>query len=188
MEFLDHSEFLGLIAPLGVRERDHSGSVRFTLDPDAGAGLEPTSVVFAAEGEGVVRVGADALPGVVEGVIHKEHLAEVALCPARAWGPIVDLVAFDLAGDERWDEIDAEVALHLRTRDPLALGSEDHRLIRRILSAILEHGEPGEHDLSVVAVGAPIVMNLEQAGRLTVWCGNRAIADVVSRLVQPRAS
>ena len=194
MEFLDHTEFLIALRPVGVRETTEGDSTSFTLTSDTHAGLTPSAVVFAnavapddPRPSVWVSTPASALPDVIDSILHKEHLNEVALCPARTWGPIVDLVAFDLADDQRWNDIDAEVALHLHTRDPLMFSREDHRLVRRFAAQTVEHGEPGAHDLSVVAVGAPIVMNLVQTGRLTVWCGNPAIADVVAGVASPNS-
>ncbi len=188
MEFLQHKEFIESLRTGGMVERVSGGLARYEIVAEH-AGLSPRVVIFGAGGAdadpaGSRRVEAPAasLPKLIEGIIHKEHLAEVALCPAGAWGPIVDLLAFELAADEHWNEIDAEIALNLRTRNPLILDGPDLRLCRKIAGTILEQGEPGAHDFAVVALGAPVAINVEQRGRLVVWCGNPAIADVVASL------
>ncbi len=188
MEFLQHNEFIESLRAGGLVERVAAGRARYEIVADH-AGLSPSVVIFGsgvadAEAPGARRVEASAssLPKLIEGIIHKEHLAEVAVCPAGTWGPIVDLLAFVLAADEHWNEIDAEIALNLRTRNPLMLDGPDLRLCRKIAGTIIEQGEPGTHDFAVVALGAPVAINVEQRGRLVVWCGNPAIADLVASL------
>ena len=191
MEFIGHKEFFDALKPSGVRvETEHPGPARCVLTPGEPAGLSPSVVIFGesenhpGDPPGARRVAAEtgALPALISAILRKEHLREVALCPAMVWAPIVDLVAFDLAQDERWSDIDAEAALHLRTRDPLLLDAADLRLCETIAGAVFEHGEPDTHDFAVVAIGAPLTLNVLQRGRLVVWCGNPALADVIGAL------
>lgn len=188
MEFLQHKEFIEPLRAGGLVERLTDGRARYTIEGTQ-AGLTPSAVVFGSASEASDPPGArrvesapGQIPTIIEGIIHKEHLAEVALCPAGTWGPIVDLLAFELADDEHWNDIDAEIALNLRTRNPLMLDGPDLRLCRKIAGTIIEQGEPGTHDFAVVAIGSPVAINVEQRGRLVVWCGNPAIADVVASL------
>ncbi len=189
MEFIDYKSFLESLKPLGLTVASEGDTVRFSLTEKYAPGLEPRAIVFGEADVAVdppnARVIAkekDKLPELLDSVIHKEHLTDVAICPLREWGPIVDLVAFDLATDEHWNDIDAEAALHLRTRNPLVLDSPDLRLVEKIAASVLAGGEPGAHDFAVIALASPIMMTFEQRGRLTVWCGNPAMADVVARL------
>lgn len=189
VEFIDYNEFLKSLKPLGVVSEASGDAVRFYLDDANAPGLEPRVIVFgAADADSdpkdarVIEKSSDALPALMDSIIHKEHLTDVALCPAHQWGPIVDLIAFELATDEHWNDIDAEAALHVRTRNPLVLDSPDLRLVEKIANSVLEGGEPGSHDFSVMAMATPLLMTLEQRGRLVVWCGNPAMADVIASL------
>jgi len=189
VEFIDYKEFLESLKPLGLTVTSAGDAARFTLSDKNAPGLEPRAIVFGEADPAidpsharVVAKSKDELPSLLDSVIHKEHLTDVALCPAVEWGPIVDLVAFDLATDEHWNDIDAEAALHLRTRNPLILDSPDLRLVEKIATSVLAGGEPESHDFSVIALASSILMTLEQRGRLIVWCGNPAMADVVARL------
>lgn len=208
MEFILHNELLETIKPLGMQEVTARGLTRFILKPTTAQAWSPRTIQFGigesdreldppGDGSGgtgvspiirVVSADADALPSLIDSIIHKEHLNEVALFPATEWRPIVDQVAFDLAGDEHWNDIDAEAALHLHSRDPLLVESKHIRLVKKIAASVLAGGTPGAHDFSIVALGAPLVMNFEQRGRLTVWCSNDAMADVVARLVSRRTN
>lgn len=189
MEFIQYNEFLDSLKPSGLTPVTENGLVRFMLKNSNAPTLEPVALVFGdthsekdPPGARVIGREAAALPHLMDSIIHKEHLTEVAMCPAREWSAIVDLIAFDLATDDHWNDIDAEAALHLRTRNPLMLDSPDLRLVEKIAASVVAGGEPGSHDFAVIALGSPLVLNLEQRGRLTVWCGNPAMADIIAKL------
>lgn len=192
MEFLDYNQTLEEAKTFGVIERPQGEDrMRFDLTHTPPHTTEAQAVVFAPEGQApqdepasrVVTCPRDQLAELVDTIIHKVHLNQVALIPAQNWGGIVNLVAFDLATEEAWNDIDAEASLHKNTRNPLMIESQHMHLVKKFIAALLEHGDSPEHDLSIVALGAPLVIELIHPGALRVACGSPAVADNLASAV-----
>ena len=92
------------------------------------------------------------VPQLAEDLIHTLHLDEVLLIPARTWGSVVNLIAYELAEDESWLSVDAEASLHQNGRDPLQLGPPDLSLVTAMCEALMKHGENEDADLCIVAL------------------------------------
>jgi len=186
MEFLDYNQMLDEAKSFGVIERPQGEHhMRFGLTAAPPHTVEAQTVLFAPPGQAtdidpdarVVACPREQLAELTDTIIHKVHLKQVALIPVHSWGEIVNLVAFDLASEEAWNDIDAEASLHQNTRNPLLIDSRNMHLVQRIIAALLEHGEHAEHDLTIVAIGAPLLIELNQPGELRVICGSEAVAD-----------
>lgn len=170
---------------MGVVDKASGDHIRFGLEKQPPHVLEVSEVVITASGVEVesnanarhIQAERERLPELTEGLIHSNHITEVVLIPVASWKAIIDLVAFDLATDESWLEIDAEASLHQNSHDPLFVGGRDLHLVRAILTSLLANGESPDADLAILAVGSPMIFEFRCEGALKVICPNVAIAD-----------
>jgi len=188
MEFLDYNQTLEAIGEFGVVERPEGDAMRFELTAKPPHAPEVQTLVIgpdaeAAPGQRAMACPTENLPATLESLLHKVHVQEVAVIPTTSWGAILDLIAFKLADEEHWNEIDAEASLHKNTRNPLVIDANDMRLTRKLLEALIENGESEEHNASIVATGAPLVIEFHQPGSLRIQCGNPATADALAETV-----
>lgn len=183
MEFLEYNQALKELRAIGVVERADGELRRFGLDLPNDSDV--TTLVFAPEQPGdlngarFVKMDTDKLPEFVERVCHANHIPEVMVIPAGIWRKIIDLIAFDLAADSAWLEIDAEASLHQNGRDPLLVNSADMHVIRAMTSALIEHADDAEDDVTVAPTQAPMIFEFRCKGELEVVCPSAAIADEI---------
>jgi hypothetical protein len=188
MEYISYTDVKERFSDLLLSEESDGDLVRLSLDlPDE----TPTRVVFgepAPEGEGddehVRRIerAKDALPPIIDGVLHRLHITEVGMIPVGNWRGVLDLASFELATDEHWNEFEAEASMHMNGRDPLMFRSDEYTILTKIVSAVLEHGESAELDLMLISLQTPFLMRIRQEGGITVWCANESIADEVAQV------
>ena len=188
MEFLDYNETLAHLKPHAVVPRaegkEDARLVRFFLEDEQRAPIKVTVGSTKDDDQySVARDRAD-LGDIAEAIVAGLHIDEIAIFPTSRWREILDLVAFDLAEDETWLEVDAEAAMHQNGRDPLVLIPRDRHLLVTLINALMNHAEASTHDLSVVAMDAPVIIQVGHAGILTVWCANEAMADKIARLAR----
>jgi len=192
VEFLDFNEAVKELKAMGVVDTASGDHVRFGLEISPPHVQEVHEVVLVSDGAEVetgenarrIDVSREALPELTERLIHGNHMTEVVLVPVSSWKAIIDLVAFDLATDETWLEIDAEASLHQNTHDPLFMGGRELHLVKIILTSLLASGESPESDLLILAVGSPMVFQFQCNGVLKVVCPNAAIADEMASSVR----
>lgn len=193
MEFFDYNRACQELKGIGIVPEPVGEAVRFNLakvprvSPEVHAIVisDGSEIADAPEGAERRTVGRDRLPQLAEDLVHVVHLDEVLLIPVRKWGGVVNLVAFDLAEDESWLSIDAEASLHQNGRDPLQLGPPDMPLVSAMCKSLLEHGEGDEEaDLTIVATGAPLVIEFRCAGALVVRCGHAGIRDTLLSVLE----
>lgn len=188
MEFLDYNETLAHLRPHAVvpRAEDEADPqlVRFFLEAEQRAPIKLT--VGATKDDDQYSIARDRtdLGEVAEAIVAGLHIDEIAIFPTSRWREILDLVAFDLAEDEAWLEVDAEAAMHQNGRDPLVLIPRDRHLLVTLINALMNQAETATHDLSVVAMDAPVIIQVGHTGILTVWCANEAMADKIARLAR----
>lgn len=187
VEFLDYKKAAKELAELGVAERPDGDLMRFTLDAEVDSVHEPVELVIgpeAPDGDPArhVKASREALGEIVAAFVHSTRTPETLLIPAAHWRTIIDLVAYELASDEAWLEVDAEASLHQNGRDPLSLLPPDLHLLetlaRALSSAITAAGEaePAE-DVYVITMGVPVIFCLSHTGVLRVQCPSAALAD-----------
>lgn len=190
MEFLDYKEFVNTLRENHVAPRAEGDLVRFEIEGAPGKAVAPAQRLrFAPKGS--PNVSADVrmiitprerLPDVLDALIHSARISEVAIIPAGQWRTLMDLVAYELASDESWLDVDAEASLHLNTRDPLLLNPPDLHILRTLTGALLSAveaaggGEPTQ-DLTIVAPGSTLIFELDHAGAVNVQCANASVAD-----------
>ncbi len=188
MEFLEYKETLAHLKSHGVVERaEGSGEdqlIRFDLDdseqPPASVRI---GIVDASESE-VIQRDRSSLGDAAEAIVAGMHIDEIAIFPTKRWREILDLVAFDLAEDEAWLEVDAEAAMHQNGRDPLVLVPRDRHLLTTLINALMNHAESPLHEITVVAMDAPVIIQVGHTGVLNVSCANEAMLDKIARVAR----
>lgn len=188
MEYLSYSTVRDRFSDLLLSEHPSDETVRLALVlPDE----TPTRVVFgepAPDGEEpgkhVRRIerALDALVPTIDGVLHRLHITEVGVFPVGNWRGVLDLAAFELATDEHWNDFEAEASMHMNGRDPLMFRSDEYAILTKIASSVMEHGDSAALDLMLISLDTPFLMEVRQAGGITVWCANESIADEVAQV------
>jgi len=193
VEFLEYKAFVDELRTGHVVPSGHADLTRFSIEtPDDtdNPRVQIHRLLFApaalcgdvGEGVRVIETPAEQVPERLDALIHAARLPEVAIIPAGLWRTVMDLVAYELATDESWLDVDAEASLHLNTRDPLLLLPPDLHILRTLASALLTAvqnaggGEPAQ-DLSIVAPGSAMVFELDHRGAIRVQCANGNVAD-----------
>lgn len=185
MEFFDYKRACQELKGLGILPDEQGESVRFTLgqhdDGDSAAIVIGDTSLIADPPAGADHTPGEReqIPQLAEDLIHMLHLDEVFIIPVKQWGGVVNLVAFDLAEDESWLSIDAEAAIHQNSHNPLQIGPHDMGLIPSLCRALMEHGENDEADLTIVATGAPLIIEFRHQGALLVHCGHAGMRDTL---------
>lgn len=135
------------------------------------------SQAAAADGVSVVQVDKEKLPGVVEHMIHLLHMEQVVLVPVGKWRRVFDAVAFSLAGNEDWQEIDATASVELNTRDPLLCEPGDFHTLIALIEALLNDADSPEQGLMMMPTAAPVLLEIVPDGAVRISLGNQALAD-----------
>lgn len=130
-------------------------------------------------GATVIRMSAADLPGVVDQVIHRLNLHQVLLFPVGKWRHVFDAVAFSLAGNEAWQEVDASATVELNTRDPLLCEPADLPLVVELVRALFKDAEGPNQGLTLTGTAVPIIAEVVPLGALRVSLGSQAMADEV---------
>lgn len=185
MEFVSEQEVYTLLRELGIeREKISDDRVELRMRPDddvvrvhlAGA----QSKAPPLDGADVVAMDKGRMPDVVEHMLHLMHLSEMLLVPVGKWRNVFDAVAFSLAANEDWQEVDAAATVELNQRDPLLCVPADFGTIRDLLAALFKDAESPEQGLMIVSIHAPILIEVFPDGALRVSIGNRVLADEIS--------
>ncbi len=185
MEFVSYDEAIGLLKELGIREVKE-GNDRISLRFDGhGTVIRlhlacPESTCVPYEGANVVHVDKDRLPGAVEHLLHKLHLSQVLLIPVGKWRKVLDAVAFSLADNEHWQEVDAAATLSLNTRDPLLCEAADFHTINALIRALLHDAETADQGLLITTTSAPVMVELVPDGAVRISVGDAVLADEVA--------
>ncbi len=136
--------------------------------------------VTSLDGAEMVTVDRERLPHIVEHILHLLHLSQVLLIPTGKWRNVFDAVAFSLASNESWQEVDAAATVELNQRDPLLCTPADFPTLGELLAALYNDAESPEQGLSLVSPSAPILIEVVPAGALRISIGNRVLADEVA--------
>ena len=106
------------------------------------------------------------------------------LFPIGKWRPVFDVVTPALTENEQWMAIDSAATIELNTREPLVCELRDLHLLRAVVEAILEHAETLEQGISIAALQAPLLVEVEPAGGVLLTIGNESLADEVRAVAQ----
>ena len=121
---------------------------------------------------------------VLEHILHKLHFAPLLILPIGRWREIFDVVTPNLTDNEQWVAIDSEATVELNTRDPLICNPRDLHLLRTLVETILEHSETLDQGVSIAAVQAPLLVEVEPSGGVLLTIGNEGLADEVRSVAQ----
>ena len=127
----------------------------------------------------VLEVSRSQAGEVLEHILHKLHLAPMLILPIGKWRPVFDVVTPVLTDNEQWMAIDSEATIELNTREPLVCELRDLHLLRALVDAILGHAETLEQGISIAALQAPLLVEVEPAGGVLLTIGNESLADEV---------
>ncbi|MDZ4754526.1 MAG: hypothetical protein SGJ11_08515 [Phycisphaerae bacterium] len=125
-------------------------------------------------------VPLERVAATLEVVLHNLHLAPLYLVPFGRWRNVFDVVSFALAENEHWQEIDAQAAVELNTRDALQCEPGDLHLLRDIVRVLLADGDAGdvgaEQGISIIAQGQALVARVRPKRPVEVHIGNARVA------------
>ena len=121
---------------------------------------------------------------VLEHILHKLHVEPVLILPIGRWRSVFDVVTPVLADNEQWMGIDSEATIELNTRDPLLFELRDLHLLRSVVETVLKHSETLDQGISIAAIQAPILVEVDPAGGVLLTIGNEGLADEVRAVAQ----
>ena len=127
----------------------------------------------------ILEIPRERAGEVLEHILHKLHLAPLVLLPIGRWRSVFDVVTPQLADNEQWVAIDSAATVELNTRDPLVCELRDLHLLRAVVDTVLAHSETLEQGISIAAVQAPLLVEVEPAGGVLLTIGNESLADEV---------
>jgi hypothetical protein len=183
VEFLPYAQVRRTLADHGIVEQVEGDRLRLALRDSATKGAARAAcVVF---GEGGLRNGARRIPmpadragETAERLLHKAHINDFVMIPAERWRPILDVIAFDLANNPDWHEVDADASLHQNTREPLGMMARQRALVREMLDSLHRNAPAGACDVTIAALDSPFVLEACPRGTLTLQCPE-AIAETL---------
>lgn len=125
----------------------------------------------------IINIDKDRLPGVVEHVIHLLRLDQILLIPIGKWRRVFDAVAFSLAENEDWQEIDAAATVELNRRDPLLCEPADYHTLIALIEALFNDADSPDQGLMLVPTAAPVLMEIVPDGAVRIGLANPVLAD-----------
>jgi hypothetical protein len=183
VEFVEESDVKGLFDDYGIEQQTSEGDlVRLVMASDESVRMHVTTAdadVTPENGAQVVTVEAERLPATVEGIIHKLHLNQVLLIPVGKWRSVFDAVAFSLADNEDWQEMDATATVELNGRDPLLCEPGDFQTVIALMRALLQDAENPDQALMLTTPTAPLLVEVVPDGAIRISLGNQAMADEI---------
>ena len=188
MEFVSHEDVVELLDDYGIEEVAE-GTERVHLRMLDGDGVVhmhlacPESKTGPLKGASVMKLGKDKLPQVVEQMLRRLHLSEVALIPVGKWRKVFDAVAFSMAQNEDehvakdWQEFDAAATVELNTRDPLLCDPGDFNTLIALMQNLLRDADSPDQGLLLIATKTPVLVELIPDGAMRVSLGSQVLAD-----------
>ena len=185
MEFVSPEEVADLLDEYGIQSvADGAECVRLQMvDGEGVVHVHLTTKDTSCKprnGATLVRVEQARLPKVVEHVIHLLDLHQVLLIPVGKWRKVFDAVAFSLANNEHWQEVDASATVELNSRDPLLCEPGDFHTLIALITALLENAESPDQGLNFIATGSPVLVELVPDGAVRLSLGSQVLADEVA--------
>ena len=188
MLFVNYADILPKLITLGIVEvEDENDLVRLEINPDlpdsalsvshhpsTGSQLhihhisDPSSQVLPYPEAGLFSMSAAELPEVLDRVLSKLHLPDLLVIPVGVWRDVIDSIAFDLAADPNWTEIDAMAALHQNTRNALAVPRSETPVLINMIRALLNNAQGPQHDLIITSDSTLLLIELFHDGALSI--------------------
>ena len=185
VEFVAASEVLPVLKQQGIRECNRTDDcVHLELAGDD----DTVHLHFACkessatprDGATIVSVERQRIPDVVSHLIHRLHLPQVLLIPVGKWRKVFDAVAFSLAENEDWQEIDAMASVELNTRDPLLCEPADFHTLEALVGALMSDASEPDQGLTMTCTTTPMLVEILPDGAVRISIGNPVLADEVA--------
>jgi hypothetical protein len=185
LEFVSHDEVADLLDDYGITEvaegdgrmylrmSDEQGVAHLHL-ADGGCQSQPV------RGAQVVKVDKSRLPKTLDHIMHRLHLNQALLMPVGKWRKVFDAVAFSLANNPAWQDIDATATVELNTRDPLLCEPADMRTVIDLVAALINDATSADQGLMMLATTSPVLVEVVPDGAVRISLGNQALADEVT--------
>lgn len=175
VEFLEYREVLPALMRQGLAEaEDDAGLIRLEFDPNPRLKCthvkDPGSTFPPYPDAAVKEKAKDALPEMIRHVVAKMNLNEVSVIPVGAWRDVLDCVAFELANDEHWREVDALAAMHQQTRNPLVFAKAETPILGKMVQALLKGGTTPRHDIIITCDSRPLLLEIFHDGAFSLTC------------------
>jgi hypothetical protein len=191
VEFVERRQMLEALRGKGVVERESGELVHLEIDAARRGGtvtLTAGGPATAPEGSIVIEVAAERLAATLEAAIHKFHLFPLYLVPAARWRVVFATVAFGLAANPQWTEIDSAATVELNTRDPLLCDPGHLHVLRELIRVLLAEGGLDENaTLHLVAPGKSLLARITPGRPITVECGDAGTAAALAEAARHAA-
>ena len=184
MEFIRYDEVMGLLKGHGVKEAPAEED-RVYLEMEDGKDVVHLhlacheSTAAPREGASVVQVEKKRLPTTVEQIIQRLRLNQVLLIPVCKWRKVFDAVAFSLADNEEWQEMDATATVKLNTRDPLLCEPGDFHMLNALMKVLINDADSPDQGLTLTTTATPVTVEIVPDGAVRISVGNQVLADEV---------
>lgn len=184
MEFIRYDEVMSLLKGHGVKEAPAEED-RVYLEMEDGTDVVHLhlacheSTAAPREGASVVHVEKKRLPTTVEHIIQRLRLNQVLLIPVCKWRKVFDAVAFSLADNEEWQEMDATATVKLNTRDPLLCEPGDFHTLNALMKVLINDADSPDQGLTLTTTATPVTVELVPDGAVRISVGNQVLADEV---------
>lgn len=188
MEFVAFADAWPELEDGGVVPRDES----VPLPPPPPGVLAALDLALADAAESIDLAAADgssiSLPlerraDAVEQVLHKLRLPTVVVMPRTRWRHVLDAVTFSLAEHRGWQEIEAESALILNTRDALVCGPADLKTVRALVEAVFRDGRGPDETIFVLPPSGRLLLSATPGGAVRIEVTSPAMATSVRDLL-----
>jgi hypothetical protein len=126
-----------------------------------------------------IPVAKDRLATILDHIVRRLHLDQVLLIPVAKWRAVFDCVAFSLADNELWQEMDAAATVELNRRDPLLCTHGDYHTMRCLVEALFNDADSPSQGLIIASPRAALVVEVVPDGALRLSVGNPVIADEI---------
>lgn len=156
-----------------LRMADREGAMHLHLACEA----SPSEPRAGAE---VRQMDKERLPAAIEHILHLLHVSEILLIPVAKWRNVFDAVAFSLAENEDWQQIDAAATVELNTRDPLLCDPAGFHTLIALVGALLSDAETADQGLMMLTPAAPVLIEVVPDGAVRLSLGDAVLADEVS--------
>lgn len=187
MEFIPADEAAGVIDDHGI-ESESTDEDHIFLRMRDGETVHHHHIAISGtdcsprEGALVHEIDESKLDDVLDHLMHKLHHSQILLIPVGKWRSVFDVVAFSLAANEEWQQIDAAATVEFNSRDPLLADAGDLHLLCDLSKALLRDSEKPDQGLILISVGQPVAVEIVPTGGIRLSFGNQAIADELSEV------
>jgi len=189
VEFIRYEEVLSGIKEQGIMEvEDEAGLTRFEIEPDDHLSIlhvkSPQSTIAPLPEAHVHERDRDTLPGLVDELLGRLHLNEVLVVPVKNWRQIITTVAYDMADNEEWQEMDTISAMHQNTRNPLAIIRGETPVLISLIEALLKNAETPSHDLMITSDVSPLLIEIFHDGALSITCDSFNAEELIKSITE----